>query len=330
MSLDAILDDLQSDLPGTEEVKALEEITLSTPTNNSSPESLFKFDSNVLNKGILNKFNTLYQQLTMKKTISSLTKVDLRIAQEVFTMLPELDGNAQAKVTSYPSVMNKQVLASVLDSVSDELPIETKRMLQDFLTVTKENDANIRRVEEVLQTYSEICNEEAIRLNKVSPFVIVNGNSYNLFTTEMRGLLLINDSEMEYKKYDGALIKQYSDLVYDEGLKTFLNFYNSTEKSEEKSDNKPQFDLSLMDLCNRVNNTYQLVSSSLMRLDTYSSRVEAISRANEVNVNDEVNEVVNLLPEYMSTLSHIKMLFDIVTKEDNFIEKLVKLLKFID
>ena len=331
MSLDAILDDLQSDLPNSEEVKALEEITLSSSTNNSTPESQFKLDSSVLNKGVLNKFNTLYQQLTLKKTINSLVKVDLRIAQEVFTMLPELDSNTQAKVTSYPSVMNKQVLASVLDSVTDELPIETKHMLQDFLATVKDNQNNIERVEDVLQTYNEICNEETIRLNKVSPVIIANKNSYNLFTCKMKELLWINDSELEYKKYEDTLIKQYNDLVYDDGLKTFLSFYDTSEKTEEETtENKPKFDLSLMDLCTRVSNTYQIVSSSLERLNSYIGRVEVIILADEVKVNDEVNEVVNLLPEYMGNLSHLKMLFDIVTNENNFIEKLVKLLKFID
>ena len=331
MSLDAILDDLQSDLPNSEEVKALEEITLSSSTNNSTPESQFKLDSSVLNKGVLNKFNTLYQQLTLKKTINSLVKVDLRIAQEVFTMLPELDSNTQAKVTSYPSVMNKQVLASVLDSVTDELPIETKHMLKDFLATVKDNQNNIERVGDILQTYNEICNEETIRLNKVSPVIIANKNSYNLFTCKMKELLWINDSELEYKKYEDTLIKQYNDLVYDDGLKTFLSFYDTSEKTEEETtENKPKFDLSLMDLCTRVSNTYQIVSSSLERLNSYIGRVEVIILADEVKVNDEVNEVVNLLPEYTGNLSHLKMLFDIVTNENNFIEKLVKLLKFID
>ena len=120
-------------------------------------------------------------------------------------------------------------------------------------------------------------------------------------------------------------------LVFDDGLKTFLSFYDTSEKTEEETtENKPKFDLSLMDLCTRVSNTYQIVSSSLERLNSYIGRVEVIILADEVKVNDEVNEVVNLLPEYTGNLSHLKMLFDIVTNENNFIEKLVKLLKFID
>ena len=206
MSLNQILDDIKGDV-GDQHVST-ENITLIPPK-----ESTFKVPALNLNKGVLDKFNTLYQTLTTKDAVYKLSKVDFKIAQEVFTMLPDVAKTEAAKITSYPSVMNKDILEDVLDKVSDTMPDEILAIFRDLSVQIKDNADNIMTVVNGVTIYGKICEQAIERFTTNRPIVIVDKESRDLFQEDMYRCSWIDDTQLDYDKYVNKLSTMFSDTV---------------------------------------------------------------------------------------------------------------------
>ncbi len=110
------------------------------------------------NNEIKKKFNNLYELYVIKKEIENSKVVDYRFAQEVFTMLPLLPQKEKAKVTTTPSVMNKELIDSI---VSKEL-----------------ENADLSDIKEKVDYYLELINEYEVELSQSYQALLIHVKNY--------------------------------------------------------------------------------------------------------------------------------------------------------
>lgn len=320
MSLSQILDDIHGDVNNVH--VSTEHVVVT-----QQKESTFKVPSTNLNKGVLDKFNLLYNALTAKNTIYPLNKVDLKIAQEVFTMLPNVSKSDQAKVTSFPSTINKDILEGMLKNVSDTMPDEILTVFKDILEQIRHNADAITAVVDGVKVYGEICKVESQRLSANRPLVIVDRESRDLFQEDLYRCSYIDDTQLDYPKYSGALSEMFRKLAEDPTLGTFLTYRSNPEEGAAIS-RYPE--ISLFGLCEKIIHLMDVLASNYSHLESFAGSLD-------MAINDEVKAItanstylVNNANGVVETLEFFKMLHDILEQDDHFFEKTKKLLEFLD
>lgn len=319
MSLSQILDDIQGDASN---VHVSNENVVVTP-----PESTFNVPASNLDKSVMDKFNTLYNTLTVKNTVYQLNKVDFKIAQEVFTMLPDLGKTEQAKITSYPSVMNKDILQGVLENVKDTMPEEILSVFQDILGQIRANADAIIAVTDGVALYGLACEQAIERFSKARPIVIVDKETRDLFQDDLFRCSYIDDTQLDYDKYANKLSKMFDDLVQDPTLTTFLTYRSKPEEGSAVS-HFPE--ISLFGLCEKIAHLKNVLQSEHEFLSNYAGSLETA-------LNDEVKTItanstflVNNANGAIDGLGFFKMLHDILSMDDQFFEKTKALIEFLD
>lgn len=318
MSLNQILNELQDDVTNI----STEQIQLS-----QTQDSKFKLNSTNLDKKVIDKFNILYNVITTKKAIYPLSKVDFKIAQEVFTMLPEITKTDQAKITSYPSTINKNVINGILQNVNENVPEEMVSSLKDISKEIINNAENIDTVIELVKSYVDICGIEDKRLTENKPIVIDSEGSVNLFQEDLMKCSYINDENLHYVKYSGKLSEMYRNLAFDPTLSTFLN-YGMDAPDGTVIARIPE--VSLQILCERVINLQNEVINNRAILITFQQDIEKYSMQEVIQFNENIIYHINNINLVIDVLKRFKMLFDILDNKENFFEKMKNLLQFLD
>lgn len=320
MSLSQILGDIQDGV-GNVQVSAENKVLT------QQKESTFNVPSSNLNKSVLEKFNTLVSTLTVKNTIYPLNKVDLKIAQEVFTMLPDDHKVEQAKLTSFPSTMNKNILEGVLNNVADKMPDEILAVFRDIAEQIRNNADAITNVVEGVKVYGEFCKGAIDRFLNSRPLVIADRQSVDLFQEDLYRCSYINDAELDYAKYSGVLSEMFRKLAEDPTLSTYLTYRSNPEEGAAIS-RYPE--ISLYGLCDKIVHLMDVLESERNHLVNYVGSLDTA-------LNDEVKAVtanssylVNNANGVIDSLNFFKMLHDILEQDDQFFEKTKKLLEFLD
>lgn len=320
MSLNQILDDIQGDVNNVH-------VSAENAVLNQQKESTFKVPSANLNKNVLDKFNTLYHTLTAKDTVYQLNKVDFKIAQEVFTMLPDVHKTEQAKITSHPSVINKDILEGVLKNVSNTMPDEILTVFRDIMEQIRQNADAIVRVVDGVAVYGQICEQAIERFTKNRPMVIVDKESRDLFQEDLFRCSYIDDTQLDYDKYSNKLSKMFEDLVKDPTLTTFLTYRSKPEEGAVV----PRFpEISLFGLCDKIIHLKDVLQSERSHLESYVSSLDMALTEEVKAVTANSSYLVNNANGVIDSLNFFKMLHDILEMDDQFFEKTKKLIEFLD
>ena len=321
MSLSQILDDIQGDASNVQ-VSTEHNAVTAPPT-----ESTFKVPSTTLNKNVLSKFNTLYNTLTAKDTVYQLNKVDFKIAQEVFTMLPDISKTEQAKVTSYPSTVNKDILQGVLDNVSNTMPEEILDAFREILDQIRQSADAIVGVVDSVEVYAMVCKVAIERFNKQRPLVIVDKESRDLFQEDLFRCSYIDDTQLDYDKYANKLSHMFENLAKDPTLQTFLTYRSAPEEGEAV----PRFpEISLSGLCEKIVHLSEVVKSERNHLENYAISLDAALTEEVKAVTANSSFLVNNANGVVDSLAFFKMLHDILDMDDQFFEKTKQLIDFLD
>lgn len=315
MSLNQILNDLQSDLDVPEPIHV--------STENVKIESKFKVGPNKLDEKVMEKFNTLYTAITTKNNIYPLTKVDYKIAQEVFTMLPEFVNNDQAKVTSYPSTINKDVLEGIFKNITNDTPSDVASFLKDLKDTLNSNMEMIQKVIEYMDTYYESCVFQKQRHETTSPIIMLDKQSMNLFTQPLYNFTYINDDYINYDKYKTVLSDLYRSLVQDDKFQKFLEDNKEVVKNIS---NWKSSDISLSEMCDIVIFIVPKLKNDYAFFKQYMELLESDTSV----VTDKVLRMLDDSGSVVECMNKFKELFDILEEKDNFFDKFKKLLEFID
>lgn len=276
-----------------------------------------------LDKSALHKFNTLYNLAIMKSSVASMKKVDLKLATEIFTMLPELNQSESAKLTSTPSVMNKEILEHILSSVSNNIPTQLVDTVKQVSSEIKELNADIVVVLGQLNNYVNIYTAQLLRLQSVKPIIIVDKNSINILNDELYSVCYIDDTKLDYKKYENNLSKKILAVVNNPELTNLLFIAQTNSKPDVK-------ERSLYELTNTLILYIHNTSSRSADLIKFTQEVDYNFTVENTLVNPETTVIINSLPNIIESLNNFKFVNAILNNNEvNFFDSLHELLEFL-
>ena len=205
MGLFSVLDDIQGDVKdisvATEVITAKDDAT-----------QAFEIYAKPLDKQVLDKFNTLCWLTSTKRTIAPMPKVSLGIAQEVFTMLPDVSQTNLAKMTAQASAGNKLRLEEIIDAEDLTVPTEIVEAIDNILTIYALNKEYIDGVLIGLEHICTTINDNLIRFKDSPPLLLDGHVAINLLTTDIGELRYRNGLYSSYDKYAGVLDVKFSKL----------------------------------------------------------------------------------------------------------------------
>lgn len=189
-------------------------------SSNISTESLLsKYVISEEKLHILNKIRDFKANYEILKNVEKISKQQ---ALEVFTMLPEpIDPSVKSKLTEAPSILNKNIFDSTVNSVQNKIEKE----IED--TIDKINDFNkfyidirdnkLAQLDNIVTNFLS-KNEEAIRTilsSETKYLVIYDDKTYNLLIDTIETISKIDDTKIFYAPYEGKLTSLFLSLVYE-------------------------------------------------------------------------------------------------------------------
>jgi len=318
MSLEQILSELQDGVTNT----SVEHVTNLNETLNVSS---FKIESACLEKSVVDKVNSLYDLSMIAKTIENTSKLDYSVAQEVFTMVPETPLVDRAKVTAAPSIINKEIIDSVLKTQTGEyslISFNLKTEIDKIIKDISDNSPHMTEVKIYLESFLNQVLPDVDRLTGAAPIVIFYNETYNLYT---RPIYLIgtgiNDITIDYDKYNGTLTSQYYNIVQDETFKKYVLEIAPKDSIES---------ISLSDFIYSVGVTLERIKLKITEFDSRIEKYESLKGVVEKKVTQELVSLVNSTELIYNDLLFFKVLHDIVHTPGNIFDKVIALLKFLD
>lgn len=331
MSLGDILDDIQSDVSNIETPEnggiATENVVIMDAKRNGQQFSVQRFS-----KETLDKVNNMFNLLTLKKNIAGLPRVDRGIALEMFTMLPEAGRVEQAKLTSAPSIINKEIMDKVFNAnIEHKLSLDVTDKLYDLRDLIENHLPMVELINNYLQAFNSTVETKA-EVFKNAPPTVVEYKAYeaeenkpdtrmvDLYKEKMDVILHMDDSKMEYEKYNGKLIALFDAVYYDQ---TLTDLYNTAVYLPVKSE------LTLDSIVQVGKSTVENVNRYKQDLERYISGLNAVQRQ-ETELNSETIEFINGYEEMAMKLETIGRLKAIIETKDNVFERTATLIEFID
>lgn len=324
MSLDKILSDLKE---GVTDTSTENSVVLDTPPIVDQKQNIqsFRIDANSLNTSIVKKINALYDLGIIRSTIRDTPKVDYKVAQEVFTMLPDTSVADRAKVTAAPSIINKEILENVLKTQTGEYSFISYQLKTDIDKIIEDITSNSERMLEVqsyIASFIEQVKEDSDRLVSVAPIVISEGNSFNLFTLPIFSIATkVNDGYLHYDKYQDALTCKYNEILQDETFKKCLTNITTIYNVES---------ISLFEF---ITLTKSVSESIKLKIEEFGIRVNQYNSLKgdvEKEVTQELVNMVNSTELIYKDLLYFKELHDITHTSNNVFDKVLALVKFLD
>ena len=312
------MNNLLETLKAHEEVDTPSEITLESVSfkTNSNRDNFPSLEIMLYkNNELKEKFNNLYELYVIQKEIKNSKVVDYRYAQEVFTMLPLLMQKEKAKVTTTPSVMNKELINSI---VSKEL-----------------ENADLSDIKEKVDYYLELINEYEVELSQSYRALLIHVKNYLiLFEKHKRLNTHLNirkevNGEVHYESI--SLVNTHlNELMYantDEGLRASLSLLAQIDFNNFST----FFDINVYE--NTLEDLYVKFKEFLKILEEEDKTIESFREiAHGIDNYDVAHiEVINELQSRLDKVAQALNLFknvDLWMKEHE--EDLIKLEKFLE
>lgn len=277
-----------------------------------------------LTDAVIERFNSVFQRLELKKLVEGMDLVDFKFATEVFTMIPlEIANPNKAKLTSNSSVINKNTLLNTLEKVDSTPPSVIIDTLNELRTELPFYINKLKELNLVIDEIKVKLIEEINRLNSNVPKVIYQSKVYNLLDSPIREIAFsINDTKISYTKYENKLNKLYIDLYDNEDLRTFVNIAQTGKDAN---------DLSIAELVDEVLRTFDSVSSKVIFLETSLSNVEKITSGTIEIYSENSHLFVNEINSAISFFEKIDEMDKLIrSNSDNFFLKLMEILEILD
>lgn len=331
MSLSDILDDIKSDVSNietSENIKISIENAIVTDTKNNEQQlNIQRFS-----KETLEKVNNMFNLLILKQNIDGMTRVDKNTALEVFTMLPEVGKVEQAKLTSAPSIINKEIIDKIFNSnIEYKISSDIFNKLYDLKILIENHIPVIETLITYFQAFNLAVKEKVERFKAIPPTIIEyrpytseenkpKTQMIDLYTEKIDVILRMDDSKLEYEKYNGKLIQMFYAIYHNE---TLNNLYKTILYLPDKNE------LSLANIVHLAETIIENLNRYKEDLEHYCSGIIAIDNK-EAELNTETIKFVNDYEDIATKLETISRLKVITETKDNCFEKTVELVEFID
>lgn len=213
MDLNDVLNDIQGDLAPADN-------QLNLPDSETSPEQTIQevnvpstSQDNSPHAADFEALENLKTCLVYRGALESMELVPKTLAQEIFTMLPDLsDPLLAAKLTNAASAHNKSLLLSRLDSYQPS-PESLMPMFTQIYTTLCDVVTKLAEVKPVVtQVVQEL--ETQVARTRATAVIVFCRKSYHLYDTPLSTLLTINDALIDFPPYEGRLTKTIEEFIY--------------------------------------------------------------------------------------------------------------------
>lgn len=320
MSLSAALDDILED--------ANKKVAQENPTILPIFDSPFKLNLAFASESALAKFENIVSLLNGKNLLQTMTRVDKAFAMEMFAMLPEEAYRNNGKLTSSPSVINKNLIGDAVKNADDNVPEEIIASIKSFKDELDNNLEHIQYTVTALNDYVGMMTERMEQFKKVEPIVVYDGKNVSLINTSISDLSYYSDEIYGYPKYDGKLSVMFRDIFLEPTFRTYTDFNRPKEPDEAVVQ---ICSMSLSELYEDIRQLSNRISNQVPSMIHYKETAASLINAGPLKVEDaDVARIVRELNFNLMNLTFIKMVYDIIITPDNFIDRVTALLRFID
>ena len=235
MSLSDHLDDILDDNTNEEDL-GLESIRIKRVTSNFVRDNATSRTTVKVDDNFSRKLNILYDALHIKKVVQKLEVVDYPMALEAMTGMED-PVILRAKLTKAPSIINKALVVSELDNVTEDLPTEYIERLSELNELYEETSYVRENLAKSLESLATSFLVEINRLSSTPPMVISEGASINLYTSPLVKVCSVDDSELMYDKYSGKLTHRFHKLFSGESIPALLQLKSVAGDVSTESEN---------------------------------------------------------------------------------------------
>lgn len=330
MSLGELLDDLNKDVTNidtSETSIATENIVITDAKKNGS-----QFNIQRLSKDTLDRVNNMFNLIVLKQNVSNMPRVDRSVALEVFTMLPDVGKVEQAKLTSAPSIINKEIMDRVFNSnIEHKMSLDVTDKLYDLERLIENHLPMVETLINYFETFNSTVESKA-EVFKTNPPLVLEYKAYisenednasrnlDLYTEKFTVINRIDDTKVEYPKYAEALVDKYNHIYYGETIKLLYETLIYVPNMAE---------LSLSSFVQVGKSAVESLNRYKEDLTRYLSGLNSVKRQ-EAELNSETIDFVNGYEDMVLKLETIGKLKAIIETTDNCFEKAAELIEFID
>lgn len=329
MSLGELLDDLNKDVSNidTESGIATENIVITDAKRNGA-----QFNIQRLSKETLDKVNNMFNLIVLKQNIDGMPRVDRNVALEVFTMLPDVGKVEQAKLTTAPSIINKEIMDRVFNAnIEHKLSLDVCDKLYDLQQLIENHLPMVDALINYFEAFKASIETKVEVFKNVPPLVLefkayTRENEDNatrnidLYLEKFEAITRLDDTKLEYPKYADALVTKYQDIYYGETLKLLYETIVYVPSLAE---------LSLASFAQLGRNMGETLNRYKDDLTRYLAGLSSVNRQ-EAELNSETIDFVNGYEDLALKLETIGKLKSIVETKDNCFDKAAELILFID
>lgn len=321
MSLSSILSEIQGDVDDI----PLDTNVVAVAKENISDSPAFTINYVALEEAEVYMVNTSSSIRVIREQIKNMPRIDYKIAQEVFAMLPMTSETDRAKITTAPSVMNKEVIEKITSSanmaysaVSGELQQKVAVVIDDI----RRNTPNALALSEYLNNFLTAVEADKERHRTTSPIVMCDVTPYNLYETSVYDIACtVRDDLSNYPPYEGKLTSAFCKLYDDPTLDAFLVAANCRTTTSRN--------VSLESFIDTVTHALAEITSCLRLFEDRVTHYEKLLEKGMDDFDEEIAKLVNSAGFTYRDLLYVKTMYDITVTKDNAFDKVVALMAFL-
>jgi len=335
MSLDLALKEIKEDITFSNESINLDD-SLKIQDISMTISGIKKYSINSIDTETKKKITNFLNLIIYKNNISFMNKIDKKIAMEVFTMLPNVPKVMEAKLTSAPSLINKEIVEKVLNTELEfiNLSSDILEKLYNNISLLEEVKEKIKNLKDYLINFYNILNNKIEKLIQNPLLIVVKLNepikenditihykTLNLIESPINEIFPINDTILDYENFRGKLSDKYFKIYNNHTLDLLLKLCTYCKQYNKNF-------ISLKNINEIIKYiTFKELENITNLIDNYILELNKIKENKKIN--DKLLNIINLNEEIVEKLELINNLSEIYNNNENVFKKIEELLEIL-
>lgn len=299
----------------------------------SIPETK-KYSINSIDSKTKERLINFLNLIVYNNTISSMNKVDKKIATEVFTMIPNISKETEAKLTSFPSLINKEIIEKVLNTeLSNNISMDILEKLNSNISLLEEVKGKIEDLKNYLIEFTINLENKIEKLTK-NPLLIVTrlnepkkenditiySETLNVIESPISKLAYLHNNSLDYNKFrENKLPDKYYNIYSNTNLDILLNLcLHCNQYNKDLVSLKDINDIVKYIVFKELNNINKIIENYILELNRIKERKE---------INSGLLEIINLNEVIINKLEIVNKLNEIYLDSNNIFKEIEKLIE---
>lgn len=298
MAIEEILDDIKENVEENPDTQLLDDSKEETVEKKPTEEVIRSaFEHYLLKEEDLKNLALISSLAKSIDFISSMQKVNVSIANEVFTMIPDFMGKEKAKLTRQPSEMNREI---IFKNFGEKLKESINQFISNFHTVIETVDEMKENTESKINDIIEVLSEFKEKYEGKYQFLQKDGVIIRKIDNEMVSLLtypfqdITRLSTFNYDRLDNSNFKECVGEIF------FSDYFNKYEVKLNTIDN-----LYRNLILSNIGSLSSIKTNFLIKVNKLIENYKIIASYNEMN-----NEIYPILQN--ATDEFIKLNNDVI------------------